>query len=152
MARSAMLRLKLPPDLLRLILLLIVQVPVFALLAPGTVADASAPSSVERSPRAARADPMTSWFRESATYRICSSAEPETERAIEQFIAGRAFMTVLVGRPDGCADLTIVVFPHLSASGRQTTSVSFSSGSGPSIRVRITAEPGRTQVTIGAAG
>lgn len=175
----------LPQELLRLILLLVVQVVVTSFLAPDAVALASTRDSIEKSQRVAWRrdpliagshssreershlvtgapstgapvdiwpDPMSSWFGETASFRICSPTEPQTERAIEQFIAGRAFMTVSLGRPDGCADLTIVVFPQSSVSGRQSTSLSFSSGSGPTIRVRIVSEQGRTRVSIGGAG
>ncbi len=138
-----------PPALLHLMLILIAQVPLAALLAPHTVALASTPYSVQTSQWAARPNRVTSWFGEAATFHICSPAEQQTERAIEDFIAGRVFMTVQIGRPDGCADLTIVVFPQLSASSRQSTSLTFSSGSGPAIRVRIVSEHGRTHVSIG---
>ena len=88
-----------------------------------------------------------------ATFHLCGSPDPQTQQAIAQLIAGRGFSATLVGRADGCADLTITVSPNSSArSGRQTSNLSVSSNSGGTrrtISVQITSENGTTQVTIG---
>ncbi len=86
------------------------------------------------------------------TFRLCGTADPTTERAIEQLIAGRSYSASLVSRPDGCADLTITVSPHASpgsAGGRQSTSLTTSLGSGSQVTVQIVSEQGATQVRIG---
>jgi hypothetical protein len=62
--------------------------------------------------------------------QLCGGADPEAERTIEQFIAGRAFSATLTGRGDGCADLVLEVSD--SGSGQtsgQGTSANFSTTS-----------------------
>jgi hypothetical protein len=87
------------------------------------------------------------------SFRLCGATDPQTERAIEQLIAGRGFSAQLVTRSDGCADLTIDVSPASGAatSGRQSTSLTVSSGApGRTISVRIASENGATRVSLGA--
>ena len=87
------------------------------------------------------------------TFSLCgtSSASP-TERAIEQFIAGRSYSATLVSRSDGCADLTITVSPGSSfgSNGQQSTNLSVASGSGGTISIQIVSQNGATHVTIGS--
>jgi hypothetical protein len=70
------------------------------------------------------------------------------ERAIEHFINGYGFATVLVSRPDGCADLTIVRLPRWAAAGRQSVTLTFASGPGGRISVFIVSENGLARVDI----
>jgi hypothetical protein len=89
-----------------------------------------------------------------ATFRLCGSPDPNTQRSIEQLIAGRGFSARLASRSDGCADLSITVSPSSSrvSSGRQSTSLSISSGSGGSahpISIQIVSQNGATHVAIG---
>jgi hypothetical protein len=87
-----------------------------------------------------------------ATFRLCGSSDPMSERAIEQLIAGRSFSTTLTARPDGCADLAVQVSPQAGgtfSSGLQTTNVSVSAG-GRTIAVKITTQNGVTHASIGA--
>src|SRR4051794_38285077 len=43
----------------------------------------------------------------STTFHLCAGSDPQLEQQIEQAVAGRPFSATLVGRPDGCGDLTI---------------------------------------------
>jgi hypothetical protein len=82
------------------------------------------------------------------TFRVCANTGTQTEQAIAQFIAGRSFSSRLVGRQDGCADLTITVPPGAQVtSGRQSSSVSVSN-----VMVQIVSSGGTTQVHIGPRG
>ncbi len=85
------------------------------------------------------------------TFRLCGSAAPDTQRAIEQLIAGRSFSATLVSRSDGCADLTVTVSPDsgLGSIGQQSTNLSVASGTRGTILVRIVSQNGVTHVTIG---
>lgn len=86
-----------------------------------------------------------------ATFHLCGQSDPQTQRSIEQFVAGRAFSSRLVSRPDGCADLTIIVSLASSSvvTGSQSTNLSISTGSGRQIAVHIISENGATHVAIG---
>ena len=84
-----------------------------------------------------------------ATFHLCGTPDPQTERAIEQLIAGRNFRATLVSRSDGCADLTIAVSPGAAGSGRQITNLTVSTGGGRTIAVQIVTENGVTNVTLG---
>jgi hypothetical protein len=88
---------------------------------------------------------------DTATFRLCGVDDPDAEREIERFIAGRNFRARLVSRSDGCADLIISV-SHTLAGGSQTTSFRTSSGSGPEIAVRIVTENGTTRASIAGSG
>jgi len=103
--------------------------------------------------------PVTRGSGDEATFRLCGSADPQAERAIEQLVAGRNFRARLTSRPDGCADLTISVSTQPasgSLAGRQSTSMNVSAGSttgapARSISVHIVTENGVTRATIGAS-
>jgi hypothetical protein len=89
---------------------------------------------------------------EQATFRLCGSSDPATERAIEQLIAGRSFSVTLTARGDGCADLIVQPSAQAQAglvSGSQTSNLSVSSG-GRSISVQIATQNGVTRASIGA--
>lgn len=92
-----------------------------------------------------------------ATFRLCGTADPPIERAIEQLVAGRGFSARLVGRQDGCADLTLNISPQASPgslSSRQSASLTVSAGSGhpaQRIAVRLVSENGVTHANIGAS-
>ncbi len=92
-----------------------------------------------------------------ATFRLCGTPDPQTERALEQLIAGRGFSARLVSRPDGCADLTVKVPPQPAGvtTGRASSRLVVSTGGGPAgpgrtISVQIVSENGATRVSIGA--
>lgn len=94
---------------------------------------------------------VVSWgVMERATFVICGPDDPATERAIEQFIAGRGFGTALVSRGDGCAELTVMVFPGGGAGTHQSSTTTFSSGEAAPISVRIVSADGQTRVSIGS--
>lgn len=114
-----------------------------------TPSSAATPGSAENPAPAAA--PSTNQSGLTATFRLCGSADPQTQRAIEQLIAGRGYSATLVSRADGCADLTIAVAPGASGSGgSQSTNLSVSTSSGRTISVQIYSANGATQVTIGA--
>ncbi|MBI3972716.1 MAG: hypothetical protein HY332_15680 [Chloroflexi bacterium] len=85
-----------------------------------------------------------------ATFRLCGTANPQAERAIEQLVGGGAFSATLTSRQDGCADLTIKSTGAAPAgvSVAQRTNLSVNSG-GNRIDVRVASENGVTRVTIG---
>ncbi len=84
-----------------------------------------------------------------AAFRLCGTADPAAERAIERLIAGRSFSSVLRSRPDGCADLTITIDPRsVPSAGRSSSNVSVSIGSGQALSVQIVSESGATRATI----
>ena len=119
----------------------------------GTPGPTATPVPTATPEPAPTATPMPSQVPGEATFRVCGGPDPATERAIEQIIAGRGFRARLVGRGDGCADLTISVSPQSppgSASGWRGTQLSISTGSG-SISLRIVTENGVTKATIGAS-
>ena len=96
------------------------------------------------------APPSTSPSGLQQTFRLCGTPASTTERAIEQFIAGRSYSATLVSRSDGCADLTVTVSPGSSfgLNGQQSTNLSVASGSGGTISVQIVSQNGATQVSI----
>lgn len=82
-----------------------------------------------------------------STFRLCATADPATERAIEQFIAGRSFRATLSGGSNGCDQLAITPEPGTAgASGRQSVSLS-----ADGVKVQIVTENGVTHVTTSAA-
>jgi hypothetical protein len=85
-----------------------------------------------------------------ATYRLCG-ADPQIERAIEQLVAGRSFSTTLMSRGDGCADLLVKVAAAQASSttGRISSNLTVSLGSGQSLSVQIVSENGATHAHIG---
>jgi hypothetical protein len=87
-----------------------------------------------------------------ATFRLCAAPAPDTDRAIEQFLAGAGFGATLTGRAAGCADQTVTRTTGGSSAGRQNTDLRMSSGAagGGWIVVRISSENGTTRVTSGA--
>lgn len=87
-----------------------------------------------------------------AVFRLCGATAPDTDRAIEQFLAGAGFRATLAGRSDGCADLTVTRAPAGGTAGRQRTDLRVSSGAvgGGWIAVRISSEHGTTRVNTGA--
>lgn len=84
------------------------------------------------------------------TFRLCGADAPDIDRAIEQFLAGAGFGATLVGRTDGCADLTVTRALG-GAAGQQSTTLRVSSGAagGGWIVVRISSEDGTTRVSTG---
>ncbi len=112
------------------------------------------PTATPTPPAAAPQSPQEGSSVGEATFRLCAGPDPQAERAIEQLIDGRSFRTRLVSRADGCAELTISVSPRSSAgssSGRQSTQLTVSTGSGGVISLQIVTENGVTKATIGAA-
>lgn len=91
----------------------------------------------------------------SQTFRLCGRPDLRTQQSIERLIAGRSFSAKLVSRSDGCADLSITISPGSTSgpsSGRQSTSLSVSAGSGGTthrISIQIVSQNGATHVTIG---
>ncbi len=106
-----------------------------------------------------------------ASYRLCGTADAPAAEAIGRLIAGRPFSARLVGRDDGCADLTISVAPVDATTGRapagiastrQSTRLAVSVPAGPggqagsrlsgskTISVAIVSENGTTHVTVGS--
>jgi hypothetical protein len=90
-----------------------------------------------------------------ATFRLCGTADPQAERAVEQLIAGRGFSARLTGGSDGCAELTVEASQASarSSTSHQSVSMAVSSGSGSparTITVRINSEYGVTRVSIGS--
>jgi len=84
-----------------------------------------------------------------AAFRLCGTADPAAERAIERLIAGRSFSSVLRSRSDGCADLTITIDPRsVPSAGRSSSNVSVSIGSGQALSVQVVSESGATRATI----
>jgi hypothetical protein len=83
------------------------------------------------------------------SFRLCGGPDPVTAHAIEQLVAGRGFASTLRGRPDGCADLTITVWPDTSGAGRQVVEQSVGTGPAGPISVRIVSEGGVTTVALG---
>ena len=78
-------------------------VPAFPTFPPAPTAPAApTPVPSRRGPRIGQLQ---------ASFRLCGGVDATTARAIEQLVAGRGFSARLVGRPDGCADLTIAVQP-----------------------------------------
>ena len=59
-----------------------------------------------------------------ATVPICDPDDPQTERAIEQYIRGRGFGSVPVPRHEGCADLRVIVFPSGASGTYQRSALS----------------------------
>jgi|GEM_PF-4679251 len=137
------------------------QQPVGGLIQPaGTDTGALAPGPADEA--GSRRDAQ-------ASYRLCGTADTQAAQAIGQLIAGRSFSARLVGRDDGCADLTISVAPADAAPGttgttngppassaattRQSTRLAVSvparSGS-KTITVAIVSENGTTHVTLGS--
>jgi hypothetical protein len=84
--------------------------------------------------------------------RLCGAIDAQLERALETMIAGRGVRATLTGLPDGCAELTVAPQGAAAqASGRQSTNMSVSAGSGASARryaVQITSEGGQTHVSL----
>jgi hypothetical protein len=91
-----------------------------------------------------------------ATFRLCGGDAAQTERAVEQFIAGRAFSATLAGQSSGCADLVVSVSGSLP--GRQNTSMTVgvagagAQGAGRNVRVQIASENGATRASISIDG
>jgi hypothetical protein len=79
-----------------------------------------------------------------ATYHLCGP-DPTTAQAIEQFIAGRNASSTLIGRSDGCADLTVSTSGAAGASTGQSTSTM----TVDHLSVQIATAKGATYVTIG---
>ena len=91
---------------------------------------------------------------EGVTFRVCGTADAALERAIEEAVAGRAFNATLVGRPDGCADLTIQVTSAaaMSPGSRVESSLSMSLDGGQGVSIQIVSEDGATHVILGPGG
>ena len=108
---------------------------------------AAAPSGDQTAPGAPGAQ---------VTFRLCGGTTAQAERAVEQFIAGRAFSATLTGQPGGCADLVISVGGALP--GRQNTSMTVglagagAQGAGRNVRVQIASENGATRASISIDG
>ncbi len=86
------------------------------------------------------------------TILLCAGSDAlSTERAIEQLIAGRSFGTTLIGRNDGCAQLTVRVLGNspVASQGqtRQSTNLAVTSA-GTQITVQITNENGATRTAL----
>jgi len=86
-----------------------------------------------------------------ATFRLCGTSDPAAERAIEQAVAGRAFNAILVGRPDGCADLTIEATSPAAVNpgSRVQSTLTMSLDAGRAVSVQIVSEDGATRVSVG---
>jgi hypothetical protein len=76
---------------------------------------------------------------------------PDTQaaQAIEQLIAGRGFSARLTSRGDGCADLAINVTSPETTSGRASSNLRVSLGSGQGLSIQIVSEGGATHASIG---
>jgi hypothetical protein len=83
---------------------------------------------------------------QSGTFHICGP-DPQTERAIEQLVAGRGFSSTLSARGDGCADLIVRPTGQVG-SGSSSSNVSVSLGSGRTLSIRIVSDQGATHVSI----
>ena len=82
-----------------------------------------------------------------ARFRLCGPTDPQTERTIEQLVAGRSFSATLTGLQGGCAELTITATGPASGSGRQSTNLTI--GGDPGVAIRIVSESGSTRASIG---
>jgi hypothetical protein len=80
------------------------------------------------------------------TFHICGP-DPQTERAIEQLVAGRGFSSTLSAGGDGCADLIIRPGGQIG-SGSSSSNVSVSLGSGRTLSIRIVSDQGTTHASI----
>jgi hypothetical protein len=84
------------------------------------------------------------------TYQLCGP-DDQAARSIEQLIAGRSFSASLSTSGNGCASLTIKTTSAAPASGRASSTVKVSLGSGQPLSIQIVSEGGATHVTIGQA-
>jgi hypothetical protein len=84
------------------------------------------------------------------SFDICM-ADAVTERAIEQFIAGRGFSASLTSNANACARLVVRVMPGALA-GQSTTALSVSgsddTGTPHRTNVRIAVSNGVTRVSL----
>jgi hypothetical protein len=82
---------------------------------------------------------------------VCGTPDPQIARAIEQAVAGRAFSATLIGRPDGCGDLSIQVTSPaaLSPGSRVQSTLSLSLQAGRGVSIEIVSEDGATNVSLG---
>ena len=81
------------------------------------------------------------------TFHVCGP-DATTEREMEQLIAGRGFSTSVTSTGDGCADVTIRATSP-AGSGRASTNLNVSLGSGHNLSIQIVSESGATHVSIG---
>ena len=79
-------------------------------------------------------------------FHICGP-DPQTERAIEQLIAGRGVSSSLKTLADGCAELTIRATAPVG-NGMATSRMNVTLGGGSSVSILITSRGGATQVSI----
>jgi hypothetical protein len=84
------------------------------------------------------------------TFQLCGPDE-QAARAIETLIAGRSFSASLTSTGSGCASLTIRTTSAAMASGRSSSTMNVSLGSGQRLSIQIVSEGGLTHVSIGQA-
>jgi hypothetical protein len=81
------------------------------------------------------------------TFQLCGPDE-QAARAIEKLIAGRSFSASLTSTGSGCAALTIRTTSAAIASGRSSSTMNVSLGSGQRLSIQIVSESGLTHVSI----
>src|SRR5579859_911892 len=80
------------------------------------------------------------------SFHLCGPND-QVARAVEQLIAGRGFSASVSTRGDVCADLTIKATSPVS-SGRASSTLKVSLGSGQSLSIQIVSEDGATHASI----
>jgi hypothetical protein len=120
------------------------------LLLPQAVIDAfsaAAATSAPVTPEVGSSVPPAEGNAQERTFHVCGQ-DATTEREMEQLIAGRGFSTSITSTGDGCADVTIRATSP-AGSGRASTNLNVSLGSGRNLSIQIVSEGGATHVSIG---
>jgi hypothetical protein len=122
------------------------------LLLPQAVIDAFSASAAATAPATPELNPGSTVPSADAntqerTFHLCGP-DAGTEREMEHLIAGRGFSASITSTGDGCADVTIRTTSP-AGSGRASTNLNVSLGSGHNLSIQIVSEGGATHVSIG---
>jgi hypothetical protein len=104
------------------------------------------PAITQPAPTVMVTPPITAG--QEGNFHVCGT-NAQVAQAIEQLIAGRGFSARLTSRGDGCADLAITVMSPDTTSGRASSNLSVSLGSGRGLSIQIVSEDGATHASIG---
>jgi hypothetical protein len=122
-----------------------------AVLAQDTTTCPAPPGVMTQQPAPEPAPPVASAASATeGTFQLCGP-DDKAARAIEQLIAGRSFSASLSSSGSGCASLTIKTTSSAVTSGRASSTLNVSLGSGQRLSIQINSEGGMTHVTIGPA-
>jgi hypothetical protein len=122
-----------------------------AVLAQDTTTCPAPPGAMTQPPAPEPAPPVASASSATeGTFQLCGP-DDKAAHAIEQLIAGRSFSASLSSSGSGCASLTIKATSAAVTSGRASSTLNVSLGSGQRLSIQINSEGGMTHVTIGPA-